>query len=66
MNLRVSLLSIVVTVMFSGCTENDPEPKCTTKAITYKEFTEYQEKQKAKSTSNTQNKNSNSLWKTVQ
>ena len=63
MNLRVSLLIIVVTVMFSGCTQNDPEPKCTTKAITYKEFKNYQEKQKTK---NNQDKSSNSVWKAVQ
>jgi len=49
MNLKTGLLLMMVVLMLSGCLEDDPAPKCTTKAITYQEFKDYQESQKAKS-----------------
>ena len=67
MNLRkiVLLLSLIV-LFFSGCNESEIEPKCTTKAITYQEFKDYQEKKNAKSTDdNKQVKKANTVWKTA-
>jgi len=66
MNLRkIVLLLSVIALFFSGCSESEVEPKCTTKAITYQEFKDYQEKQKAKLTyNNKQVKKADTVWKT--
>ncbi len=63
MKLKIGLLLIVVMFIFAGCAENDPAPKCTTKAITYHEFKDYQESQKAKSDYNKQVEKSDTVWK---
>ena len=46
MKLKIGLLMITVLLMFSGCVEDDPAPKCTSKAITYQEFLDNQKTQK--------------------
>jgi len=63
MKLKIGLLIIIVMLILSGCTEDDPAPKCTTKAISYQEFKDYQESQKAKSAYNKQVKKSDTVWK---
>ncbi len=63
MKLKIELSIIIVMLMLSGCVEDDPAPKCTTKAITYQEFKDYQESQKAKSTYNKEVKKSDRVWK---
>ena len=63
MNMKIEFLFIAFTLLLSGCVEDDPAPKCTTKAITYQEFKEYQESQKAKSAYNKQAKKSDTVWK---
>ena len=63
MKLKIGLLIIIVILMFSGCTEDDPAPKCTTKAITYQEFKDHQESQKAKSDYKKEVKRSDKVWK---
>ena len=63
MKLKIGLLLIVVMFIFAGCAENDPAPKCTTKAITYQEFKDYQDSKKAKSTYNKEVKKSDRVWK---
>ena len=63
MRLKIELSLMIFILMLSGCVEDDPAPKCTTKAITYQEFKEYQESQKAKSVYNTQAKKSDTIWK---
>ena len=65
MKLKIGLSFIIVMLMFSGCVEDDPSPKCTTKAITYQEFKDYQESQKAKSDYNKQAKRQDTAWKVV-
>ena len=66
MNLRkIALLLSVVVLFFSGCSESEVEPKCTTKAITYQEFKDYQEKQNAKLTNNKHVKKTDTVWKTT-
>ena len=67
MNLgKIVLLLSVIALFFSGCSESEVEPKCTTKAITYQEFKDYQEKQNAKLTDNNkQVKKSNTVWQTT-
>ncbi len=66
MNLgKIVFLLSVIALFFSGCNESEVEPKCTTKAITYQEFKDYQEKQNAKLTDNNkQVKKANTVWKT--
>jgi len=66
MNLgKAVLLLSVIALFFSGCSESEVEPKCTTKAITYQEFKDYQEKQNAKLTDNNkQGKKADTVWKT--
>ena len=66
MNLgKAVLLLSVIALFFSGCSESEVEPKCTTKAITYQEFKDYQEKQNAKLTDNNkQVKKADAVWKT--
>ncbi len=66
MNLgKTVLLLSVIALFFSGCSESEVEPKCTTKAITYQEFKDYQEKQNAKLTDNNkQVKKADTVWKT--
>jgi len=63
MQLKIGLSLIVIMLMLSGCVEDDPAPKCTTKAITYQEFKDYQKSQKAKSAYNKQVKKSDTVWK---
>jgi PBP1b-binding outer membrane lipoprotein LpoB len=63
MKLKIQLSMIVMLLIFSGCVEDDPAPKCTTKAITYQEFKDYQKSQKAKSSYNKQVKKSDTVWK---
>jgi hypothetical protein len=41
------------TLLLSGCVEDDPAPKCTTKAISYQEFKAYQESQNSWSNTDT-------------
>ena len=65
MKLKIGLSIIIVMLMLSGCIEDDPAPKCTTKAITYKEFKDYQERKKAKSVYNKQAKRQDTAWKVV-
>jgi PBP1b-binding outer membrane lipoprotein LpoB len=57
------LILFAFILLLSGCVEDDPAPKCTTKAITYQEFKYYQESQKAKSVNNKQVKKSDTVWK---
>jgi len=58
-------LPFIIALFFSGCSESEIEPKCTTKAITYQEFKDYQEKQNAKLTyNNKQVKKADTVWKT--
>ena len=66
MNLRkmVLLLSVIV-LFFSGCNESKIEPKCTTKAITYQEFKDYQEEQNTKLTNDKHVKKTDTVWKTI-
>ena len=65
MNLRKTVLLLsVIALFFSGCSESEVEPKCTTKAITYQEFKDYQEKQNAKLTNDKQVKKADTVWKT--
>ena len=66
MNLKkIVVLLSVIALFFSGCSESEVEPKCTTKAITYQEFKDYQEKQNAKLTyNNKQVKKADTVWKT--
>jgi len=65
MNLgKIVLLLSVIALFFSGCSESEVEPKCTTKAITYQEFKEYQEKQNAKLANDKQVKKADNVWKT--
>ena len=66
MNLgKIVLLLSVIVLFFPGCSESEVEPKCTTKAITYQEFKDYQEKQNTKLTSNNkQVKKADAVWKT--
>ena len=59
----VFLLSIII-LFFSGCSESEVEPKCTTKAITYQEFKDYQEKKNAKLANDKQVKKADTVWKT--
>ena len=63
MKLKIGLSFIIVMLMFSGCVEDDPSPKCTTKAITYQEFKDYQESQKTKSAYNKQVEKLDTVWK---
>ena len=60
--MKIEFLFIGFILLFSGCVEDDPAPKCTTKAITYQEFKEYQESQKTKSAYK-QDKKSDTVWK---
>ena len=62
MKIKIGLLFIVFILLFSGCVEDDPAPKCTTKAITYQEFKDHQESQKAKSAYNKQAKKQSTAW----
>jgi len=66
MNLRkIVLLLSVIALFFSGCSESEVEPKCTTKAITYQEFKDHQEKKNAKLTDNNkQVKKADTVWRT--
>ena len=65
MNLgKIVLLLSVIVLFFSGCSESEVEPKCTTKAITYQEFKDYQEKQNAKFANDKQVKKADTVWKT--
>ena len=63
MKLKIGLSLIVVMLMLSGCIEDDPAPKCTTKAITYQDFKDYQESQKAKSAYNKEVEKSDTSWR---
>jgi len=42
MKLKIGLLITIVMLLFSGCVEDDPAPKCTSNAITYQEFLDNQ------------------------
>ena len=65
MNLRkIVLFLFIIALFFSGCSESEVEPKCTTKAITYQEFKDYQEKQNSKLTNDKQVKKTDTVWKT--
>jgi len=63
MKLKIKFSMIIVMLILVGCAEDDPVPKCTTKAITYQEFKDYQESQKAKSAYNKQVEKSDTVWK---
>ena len=63
MKLKIGLSFMIAMLMLSGCAEDDPAPKCTTKAITFQEFKEYQESQKAKSAYNKEVEKSDTVWK---
>ncbi len=66
MNLgKIVFLLSVIALFFSGCNESEVEPKCTTKAITYQEFKDYQEKQNAKLANDKQVKKADTVWKTT-
>jgi len=58
MKYRLWLNIFSFTLLLSGCVENDPAPKCTTKAISYQEFKAYQESQNTWSGTNSDIKDS--------
>ena len=65
MNFRKTILFLSLIALFlAGCSESEAQPKCTTKAITYQEFKDYQEKQNTKFANDKEVKKSDTVWKT--
>jgi PBP1b-binding outer membrane lipoprotein LpoB len=65
MNFRKTILFLsLIALFFVGCSESEVQPKCTTKAITYQEFKDYQEKQNTKFANDKEVKKSDTVWKT--
>jgi PBP1b-binding outer membrane lipoprotein LpoB len=61
---KIILFLSLIALFFSGCSESEAQPKCTTKAITYQEFKDYQEKQNTKFAHDKEVKKSDTVWKT--
>ncbi len=55
--MKVLIFFLGILFLLSGCsTDSDPAPKCTTKAITYKEFKDNYKPEKQSANPNTQKK----------